>query len=184
MQRDAVWQSSKAIAPIYNFDPVLMLALFEQESVDPHDPTIYRERAAALEEGYYLNYTEPLILCTTNEVLLAASYGLPQMMGLSLKEVGYFDWWFNQQPPITQQFLGDPMSEIAVPKAINEFQMHPEWQVERGCQYMTKKRAIAHGDDMMMLRYWNGDVKGLKRYGESVLARAINLRKIYAPGTT
>ena len=80
MNRDQVWELCKAIGPPYQFDPVLLLALCEQESMDEKDPLIYREHAARLEEGFFLRYTDPMNLCTTNEVLLAASYGLTQMM--------------------------------------------------------------------------------------------------------
>ena len=181
MKRDDVWQLCKTIVPPYGFEPILFLALCEQESVDLKDPLEYRDRAARLEEGFYLNYTEPENLPTTNEVLLATSYGLTQMMGQSLKECGFFEWWFAQQTAPMQAFLGDQDSEIAVPMAINCYMVNPAWQIERGCMHLKKKQTLAGGNEIRMLRLWNGDISGAKHYAEDVLGRRDKLKAIYVP---
>ncbi|MEW6511843.1 MAG: hypothetical protein AB1428_12900 [Bacteroidota bacterium] len=179
MHRDQVWELCKTIAPPYAFEPILILAICEQESRDPQNPLEYRDRAARLEQGFYINYVERENLATTSEILLASSYGLTQMMGLSLRAVGYFDWWFAEQTAPMQTFLGNPFSEIAIPKAINAYMINPPWQVERGCMWLKKKREKTGGDAVKMLRYWNGDISGAKHYAEDVLGRRDKLRGIY-----
>jgi hypothetical protein len=151
--------------------------LCEQESVDPDDSTVYRDKSARLEQGFYTHYTEQENYSTTTEVLLATSYGLTQMLGESLKETGYFDWWFAHQTPVSQAFLGFAMQDIAVVKAINEYMEHPEWQVERGCMWLDKKRKLAHGDLDKALDYYNGDMTG--KYRALVKGRRDKLVTIY-----
>lgn len=179
MKRDQVWELCKTIAPLYGFEPVFVLALCEQESVNPKDPLDYRHGAVRLENGFEVRYTDPLDYAETTEVLLATSWGLTQMMGLSLKEIGYFDWWFSSQTPVMRSFLGDSMSEIAAPKALNEYLTKPQWQVERGCMWLKKKSEAAHGEQIRMLRLWNGDISGIKHYAEDVLARRDKLKAVY-----
>ena len=179
MKRDDVWAIVKRTAPLYEFDPLLFLALCEQESIDPDEPTIYRDRAARLEQGFYVNYTEKEDFATTTEVLYATSYGLTQMLGESLDHVGYFDWWFSLQTPMSQAFLQSAKQDIAVVKAINEYMTHPEWQIERGCMWLKKKQKLAGSDTTKMLRLWNGDISGAHHYAENVLARKAKLATIY-----
>lgn len=136
-------------APEYKFDPLLIMAIVEQESS-------YDESEVRLENGFYRKYTRPLQYSTTTEILLAASYGLMQVMGESLKELGFFSSWFEKQTTEAKAFLGDPLCEVAVPKAINAYMVHPEWQIEWGCQWLARKRSIAQGDTWKMLLYWNG----------------------------
>lgn len=77
-----------------------------------------------------------------------------------------------------QAFLEDPYSEISVPKAINCYMLNPSWQVERGCM-LKKKQSQAAGNEIRMLRLWNGDISGAKHYAESVLSRRDRLLVIY-----
>lgn len=136
-------------APCYGFDPLLVMAIACVESN-------YDESEVRLENGFYRKYTRPLTYTTTTEILLAASYGLTQLMGESLREAGFFSWWLKQQAGDVQTFLGDSLSELAVPKALNEYMLHPEWQVQYGCMWLAKKKNIAKGDTWKTLLYWNG----------------------------
>ena len=179
MHRDQVYELCKTAAPAHGFLPLFFLSLCEQESVNPKDPLDYRHGAVRLENGYEHKYTDPLNFAETTEILLATSYGLTQMMGLSLYETGFFDWWFTQQTEDVRKFLGEPMSEIAVPKALNQYLVNPAWHVERGAQYLAVKQKAANGDTIRMLRLWNGDLDGTKHYAEQILARFEKLKGIY-----
>lgn len=160
------------LAPGFGFDPLLILAICEQES--GYDETLYR-----LEERFNARYIRARSLPTTTEILLSASYGLMQTMGESLRDIGYFSWWFSQQAAACQAWLAEPLSEIAVVKALNEYMIRPEWQIKQGLVWLKRKQKIAGNDTMKLLRLWNGDITGRHQYAEAVLGRYRILQSLF-----
>lgn len=158
-------------APAYNFDPKLIFAVCLQEGEKEKDN--FEPDVARLEQGFYRKYVESKNdLATTTEVLLAASYGVMQMLGESLREVKYFDWYYMKFKDIYK--LTNPLSEIAVPKAINYYCEHLDSMIEWGCAWMSKKRDLAKGDINRMLDLWNGCSDG--SYHKEVLQKLKNIK--------
>lgn len=173
--KEQVFAACDKIAPQYNFEASLIKALCLQEGGRKKDARakegwLFAPDRARLEQGYYLRYVEAKNeFATTTEVLLAASYGVTQMMGLSLKELAFFEWWFAEQVEAMKIILGNPYSEIAVPKALNWYCEHLNAQIDWGCKWLAKKRIVANGDIRKTLGYWNGDTSG--KYAGEVLAK-------------
>ena len=165
-KEDEVYLACKTIAPAFGFDPKLVMAICKQECehrvIDPDGkfrfhPELFRADKARLEQNYYDKYVERQNeLATTTEGLFALSWGVMQMMGLSLKECGFFQWWFSQQPGALQVFVQNPLSDVAVVKALNWYVVNLEAMIQWGCKWLTKKKELAHGDERLMLTYWNG----------------------------
>ena len=155
--KEEVKKTCKALAPQYMWDWETVYAMCLVESAREQgkfDPSVAR-----LEQGFYRRYVEDEELATTTEVLLSASYGIPQMMGQSLREAGYFIKYFSTQSDQMQSILGTPMSEIAVPKAINAFCVSLEWQIIYMCVWLNRKLQIGGSKDKAISLY-NGDTTG------------------------
>lgn len=151
MNKQDVYSICRKIAPLHNFDPILILAICEQESN-------YETHARRLEQGFYWKYTRNSpVFNDVDEVLLAASWGLMQMMGESLNAVNFF-----QDYP-------------TVYDALFAYLDAPEKQIETGCRWLGKKRFAANGDIKTMLGLWNGDKTGA--YAKQVLERYERLKK-------
>jgi hypothetical protein len=168
MKRDDVFKLCQAYAPIYHVDPLLFLALCEQESVDMRDPTIYHEDAIRLEQGYlkYVRLFDPLM-----QSLLSTSWGLTQMMGDSLRQVGFFLW--HRQSVLSDDQRAALLlmpTNVAIAYALIEYAKSPAWQVRWGVKFFDE---IKHQD----LLKWNGG--GDPLYPTKVLARRANLLTIY-----
>ena len=163
-----VFNACKTIAPKYELDPKLIYAVCLQEG-SKNKKGDFEPDVARLEQGYYRRYVEPMILATTSEVLLAASYGIMQMMGLSLKEAGFFQWYFDHCSGGTRLAIKAPMSQYAVPSALDAYCTNLNWMIEWGCKWMVTKRDKAKWDIEKMLGYWNGDTSG--KYASEVLER-------------
>jgi hypothetical protein len=172
MRREEVYSLCVQLAPGFGFDPLLILAICEQES--GYDESQYR-----LEEGFNERYIRSRSLPTTTEILLSASYGLMQTMGESLRETGYFSWWYSHQQAASQTLLQEPLGDLAVVKALNEFMVVPAWQIEQGLIWLKRKEKIACDDKTNLLRLWNGDIAGRHQYAEAVLARYRTLQLVF-----
>lgn len=172
--KEQVFEACRAIAPLQGFDPLLVYAICLQEGAKGKSGEFFPDRAR-LEQGYYLKYVEVDDLATTTEVLLAASYGVMQMMGLSLKEVGYFDFYFKQLNTGMKELLHEPMSQFAVPSAIDAYCESLNWQIEWGCKHLDRKRRAAGGDVVKMLSLWNGDSTG--KYAGEVLQKLEQVKR-------
>jgi len=163
MTKDAVLELCKVIGPAHNIDPILALAMCQQESNFRHD-------VARLEQGFYLRYTEKDKLATTTEVLLAASYGLMQCMGQILREDGYFNWYREfHNKTVTGVQIKDPLGEVPVVKALNVFMERPALQVEWGCIHLEKKIKLAKGDVGKGVLFFNGG--GRPAYQDEVMEK-------------
>lgn len=149
MTKQEVFELCEFHGSANDVDPILLLAIAQQESSFLHD-------VVRLEQGFYHRYTKPLSECTTNEVLYATSYGLLQVMGMSLKEMGFFPF-FRESYNARHSFqLVSASSEITVAKGINEFMVRADWQIEYGTKWWKVKLAIAKGDVRKGLLFWNG----------------------------
>lgn len=144
-------------APKFDFDWTLIYAICLQECSKSLRGE-FEPDVARMEQGFYRRYVEDQNeLATSTEVLLSASYGIMQMMGLSLKEVGYLQWWFdNYNNDEWKKVLNHSLSQIAIPQAIDAYCVNLEWMIEWGCRWMDVKRKKAKGDLRKMLTYWNG----------------------------
>lgn len=153
------------IAPGLNLDPLLVMAICTRES---GKGDLFEDDACRLENGFYHRYTEKDSLATTTEVLFACSYGVMQVMGESLREMKYFDFFKTYYNERNSFQLTDGLSEVAVPKAINAFMVRPQWQVEWGSKWFLVKLRLAGGSDIRRaLQLWNGG--GNPSYGDEVL---------------
>ena len=169
--KEIVFVLCDSIAPKYGFEPSLIKALCLQESGKNKDGT-FAPDVARLEQGYYRRYvSDKNELATTSEILLAASYGVTQMMGLSLKEIGFFDWYYLQATGSKQMFLGSPFSQFNIVAAIDEYCTNAQWQIEWGCKWLNEKRKLAKGDIIKMLSLWNGDQSQEHKYANEVLTK-------------
>jgi len=104
LTKEQIFEVCKNIAPKYGFEITLIQALCLQECGKNKNRTFAPSRAR-MEPGFYSRYIEKQDLETTNEIMYSASFGVPQMMGQSLKEIGYFDFYFSQQSPEMKIFL-------------------------------------------------------------------------------
>lgn len=177
MNKLEVYELCKKIAPQYRFSPVLITALIEQEST-------YMEDAARQEPRFHSKYTKPMNYTAVVETLLATSFGLTQMMGESLRELGYFEradtipqaivQWLSNRPTL-MLILKEPwMDSVNVAWRLDWFLNHPNEQVEEGCKWLDRKRTIAKGDIRKALLYWNGGAD--PQYDDKVLTRFERLK--------
>ena len=162
MTQPQVFELCKVYAPPHDLDPVLVLAVCQQESSFLHD-------ASRLEQGFYRRYTMPDTLSTTTEVLLACSYGLMQTMGQILREHGFFQFYKDYHNKVHADQIKDPLGEVPVPKALNAYMVRPPWQVEWGCLHLKKKMDTAKGDVRRGLLLYNGG--GNPLYPDEVLKK-------------
>ena len=157
--KEQIYDQCKKTAPEFGFDPKLIYAVCLQESAKNKDGEFLPD-IARLEQGFYRKYVETQNqLATTSEILLSASYGVMQVMGLSLKEAGYFNWYLNSRPEGLRNILKYPFSQYAVPSALDFYCVNIDLMIHWGCVWMDKKRKLAKGDERKMLTYWNGSSK-------------------------
>lgn len=150
MEKRKVYELCQRIGPKYGFDPLLILAMCEQES--SYEPTAVR-----LENGFYRRYVRPQGFAPSTGVLLSASYGLMQVMGLSLHEMDFFNG------------LTLP-GQIA--EELDKFILDPEQQVGFGCKWLEHKRGRS-GDLTLALTRYNGSAE----YPPLVFERSKRLRE-------
>lgn len=173
--KDKIFDVCRTIAPTFKFEPELIQAVCLQEGGRNKDGSFAPDRAR-LENGFYSRYVEKDDLATSSEVLLSASYGVMQTMGLELTRMGFMKFYFLQCPEGLQAILKDPLSQYAIPSAIDAFCENLNWQIEWGCKLMVEKRDKAGGDINKMLLYWNGG--GDKQYDDEVLEKYRKLKGI------
>jgi len=157
MTRDEVFALCKEIAPEFGYDPVMILAQIEQESS-------YDHRAARLEQGYFrkyvLHHPELAKKGVPLKIMLASSYGLGQLMGLSLVELGWLA----------------PIDSVRVAASLDAYIANPRVQVQTMCTWMNVKQDL--GDSHTIndaLRRYNGSAE----YPPLVWARWDKLKEVY-----
>jgi hypothetical protein len=179
--KEKVADACVVIAPTQKFDPLLILAVCLQEGGKKNDKRasegwVFTPDRARLEQGFYLRYVEGKNeLATSTEVLLAASYGVMQIMGLELFRLGFFEFYFHQCSPGLQSALKGPRSQFGIVSGIDAFCENLSWQIEWGCKLMAEKRSKAGGDINKMLLFWNGG--GNKQYDDEVLEKYNKLKE-------
>jgi hypothetical protein len=154
MTRDEVLAICKQVAPKYGYDPLMILAQVEQESA--YNPFIPR-----LEQGYLQRYilTDDSLsnLSPAVQVQLASSFGLGQLLGHSLQQLGYFF----------------ALDSVTVAMALDRYIATPRDQVETQCQWLKRKQQGGTLDDA--LRRYNGS----SSYPPLIYARYERLKKVY-----
>ena len=154
-------EASKAIAPAFKFDPALIVGIAKQECMRDKDGN-FDASVTRLEQNFYQNYiAKKMNLATTSEALLACSFGVWQLMGLSLWELKFFD---------------NPLAAIA--PRLDAFCVDLNLQCEYACRHLATKRDIANkmasfkgetNKEKMMLLLWNSG--GAPNYANEVLAK-------------
>lgn len=151
--KEEVYKLASVIAPHYSLDPFLVLAITEQESG-------YSQFALRLEQGYYFKYLRknaniPQVV----KPLMATSWGLMQVMGLSFFEMNEFKHFTKPQEYVAffDSYLADPA-----------------FQIHAGCRWFLKKMTLAGDEIRKALLYWNGG--GNPAYPDEVLARRERLK--------
>ena len=162
--KQQVFETCKIIAPTKNFSPTLIQAVCLQEGGKTKDGSFAPDRAR-LEPGFYSRYVEKNELATTTEVLLSASYGCMQVMGLELKRMGFFEFYFNQSSEGVKNSMKVPQSPIGIMFGVDAFCENLNWQIEWGVKLMAEKRDKANrlaafkgetDKEKIMLLLWNG----------------------------
>ena len=143
-----VRETCNDIAVPYDLDPKLIYAICLNESAKDENGN-FDASVARLEQNYYRKYVKKMNLPTTTEVLLSASYGICQMMGLSLWELGYFEGKNVQQ-------------------AIDNYCVNLHDMIDTGCRWFLRKLDKANGNIYLGLSYWNGDMSG--KYTEKIIS--------------
>ena len=162
MDKLQIYQIIKKENESYGFDPILLLAIVDQESS-------FDETSLRMEDGFQERYLKHLKdLPTTSSVLLSTSYGLMQTLGESLLEDGYMEFfqdWYKDK--YQQEIRG--RSQIGIVKSIDEFMIHQDWQILYGIKHFKKKWDLAHGDRHKALLGYNGG--GRPAYATEVLTK-------------
>ena len=173
MDKTKVYEIIKEENKPYGFDPVLLLAIVEQESD-------FDETSSRMENKFKERYLKHLqTLSTTSAILLSTSYGLMQTLGESLLEDGYMEFfqdWYNEKYDVIRTG-GIPLrgrSQIGVVKAIDEYMIHQDWQIRFGIKHFKLKYDLAHADQNKTLLFWNGG--GNPNYPIEVMAKYENLK--------
>lgn len=179
------------VGPRHGFDAALVAGICRQEC-QKTAMGLYDAHVVRKEQNYYRKYTMPMDLATTSESLLADSWGVPQMMGLSLFECrnkegeSYFEWYFRTIDQGVRNVIKRPMSQFGVVSALDHFPIVLDVQVEWACLWLKtkEKKALESGDfrgerDPLrkMLLLWNGG--GNPDYDDEVLEKAAFLKKKY-----
>ena len=162
-------EACERIAPKYELGSTLIRALCKQESAHDKENN-YVADIGRPETNFYYRYVEKKFnLATSSECLLSCSFGVMQLMGESLIELGFFEWYFNQLDDGMKSILNNARSEFAIPSAIDHYVENLNWMIETGCQWFKRKLRQGGGDVFKGLCDWNGDQTG--KYANEVLEK-------------
>ena len=139
----------------YDLDPYLLLGMIEQESA-------YETESVRLENGFFRKYAQPLVLATTTKVLLSTSFGLLQVMGYSLREMGLFQ---------------DDPTPAGIAMRVDRYMIDPLEQIMTGANWLRVKMG-ENPDVVRGLTRYNGS----SEYPPQVLARVDRLRGEHGKG--
>ena len=132
MKKSEVLALIHPVSVQYDMDPLFLLALCERESSCD-------ESEVRLENGFYRRYSRPMAFLASTEVLLSASYGLTQVMGEVLYELGYF---------------GGAKDNVAA--LIDAYMAKPELHIEYACRLIERIKKTATHPRQILLRYNGG----------------------------
>jgi hypothetical protein len=180
IHRDQVWQLTKMLCAQRSIDPWLQMAFNEQEGEkDKTNPLLYRPDVTRLEQNYYRRYIVAMNYATTTEGLLAMSWGIRQMMGESLREIGWFAANLaRQNDAYRATYNNDPMHYLGIVDSLNRYCVEPSEQIATGIDWYLKKLKAAGGDQDKAILYYNGG--GRPGYKDELLARIPKLQSIYS----
>jgi hypothetical protein len=180
IHRDQVWEITKMLCAQRQIDPWLQMAFNEQESdKDDHNPLLYDPSIPRMENAFRERYIDhKKNYATTTAIMLASSFGIRQMLGESLLELGWFISDFARQNDSYRATYGnDPMHYQNVIDAINRYCVEPSEQIATGIDWYLKKLKAAGGDQDKAILYYNGG--GRPEYKSELLARIPKLQSIY-----
>jgi len=120
----------------------------------PHTEQDIDINAIRYEPRFRETYVVPLGLPLSSEILLSFSYGLMQMMGESLLEVGYFYDFFNHNKDLLN--LDKPSGEVTIAKGINHYIGNADIQIQWGIKWFLRKLHKAENDIDRALLLYNG----------------------------
>jgi len=174
IDRGKVIDACKNAQTKYDLEWQLLYAICLQEGqkskTGEFDPAVAR-----LEQGYYRAYVENMDLATSSEILLSASWGVMQLMGLSLLEMEYFEWYFNQCPEGMKAVLKGPRTQFAIPNALDAYAMDIDLMVDWGTQWLQGKIKQAKGNIWKGVLRWNGG--GNAAYPDEVRSKYLLIKQ-------
>src|SRR3990167_10689217 len=133
-----LWAFCKKEGGAQDIDPFLLLGVCRQEARRTKEG-LYVCDSIRLEQGFFYRYIDKGPYDPVTKVLLSSSWGVMQMMGESLRELGLLTAEENKSTMF-----------------INQYCLNPGHQVESGAKWLKKKIAIAQGNIEKGLLYWNG----------------------------
>jgi hypothetical protein len=155
-----LWMFCKKEGQAQDIDPFLLLAVCRQESKRTREG-LYVPDWPRLEQGFFYKYIADKSYDPVTKVLLSTSWGVMQMMGESLRELGYL--------------LAEENKSTLF---INQYCLNPGLQVESGCKWIKKKIGLANGTIEKGLLYWNGGSN--QQYPAQVLKHRFEATQLYS----
>lgn len=155
-----IWTFCRREGASQDIDPFLLLGVCRQEAKRTREG-LYIPDWPRLEQGFFYKYIADKPYDPVTKVLLSTSWGVMQMMGESLRELGFL-----------------PAEENKSTIFINQYCINPGLQVETGTKWLKKKIGIAQGNTEKGLLYWNGgsDVA----YPSKVLKHRFEATQLYS----
>lgn len=155
-----IWQLCKKEGQNQNLDPFLLIGVCRQEARRTHEG-LYVCDSIRLEQGFFYTYIDKGNYDPVTKIILSTSFGVMQMMGESLRELGLL-----------------PAEEFRSTEWIGEYCKNPGLQVQSGCSWLIKKIAIAQGNIEKGLLFWNGGSN--TAYPASVLKHRFESTQLYS----
>jgi hypothetical protein len=155
-----LWTLCKKEGQAQDIDPFLLIALCRQEARRTREG-LYVCDSIRLEQGFFYKYIDKGNYDPVTKVILSSSWGVMQMMGESLRELGAL-----------------PSEEYHSTTFILGYCINPGLQIETGCKWIKKKIDLAHGSIEKGLLYWNGGSN--VAYPSSVLKHRFEATQLYS----
>lgn len=159
------------------------ICIKEAEGV-PNHPDEFDLSVARLEQGFYRGYVKKENWSTVVEVMLSASYGVTQMMGLSLHENHYFEDVFKLLTAENKALYhpAGPLDSAFIARRLDEYCVTVDTQIRYTFLHMIWKLRTAKSENFLsthptwrqlplhwrLARLWNGDISGVRGYAEGV----------------
>ena len=155
-----LWQYCRQYGQELQLDPFLIIAVCRQEARRTREG-LYVCDSIRLEQGFFYKYIDKGNYDPVTKVILSTSWGVMQMMGESLRELGLL-------------LAEENLSTVF----INQYCLNPSQQVSRGAQWLRKKINLAGGDIHKGLLYWNGGSN--QQYPDSVMHHRFEATQLYS----
>lgn len=155
-----VWNACRKEGQAQDLDPFLLLAVCRQEARRTREG-LYVLDSIRLEQGFFYKYIDKGNYDPVTKVILSTSWGVMQMMGESLRELGLL----KAEENLSTVF-------------INQYCLNVGLQVESGSKWLKKKIAIAQGNVEKGLLFWNGGSN--LAYPDSVMHKRFEATQLYS----